>query len=288
MLLVVCHLCKKLAEVWESVRLHSRNVAHSRFLPWDIYIYSRRRCHDKELTIVFRSILALMVLPGYVAPIRFRLSGEWWDIMCFIAGSSASNGQIGQEIARKQEQRPPQTSHPIISCCARTWPWCSNLQSTFCFAFCFFGQMPLLVQTTTQTCPMPNAWLLLVGCWRRFICNSVSSFIAVGSLSTMGQSLYRNDGFTYPQDTLRNDYKAINLAQQVSCFQDMCSMPCFFLAHGVEIHENTMALSLSHGTTWRELQGSESEVKPTCHPAIETLGMQTSRVVAWCFGQPLP
>ena len=154
--------------------------------------------------------------------------------------------------------------------------------------FVFFRQMPLLVQTTTQTCPMPNAWLLLVGCWRRFICNSVSSFIAVGSLSTMGQSLYRNDGFTYPQDTLRNDYKAINLAQKVSCFQDMCSMPCFFLAHGVEIHENTMALSLSHGTTWRELQGSESEVKPTCHPAIETLGMQTSRVVAWCFGQPLP
>ena len=140
MLLVVCHLCKKLAEVWESVRLHSRNVAHSRFLPWDIYIYySRRRCHCYELTIVFRSILALMVLPGYVAPIRFRLSGEWWDIMCFIAGSSASNGQIGQEIARKQEQRPPQTSHPIISCCARTWPWCSNLQSTFCFAFCFFS-----------------------------------------------------------------------------------------------------------------------------------------------------
>ena len=62
-----------------------------------------------------------MVLPGYVAPSQFRLSGEWWDIMCLIAGSSASNGQIGQEIVRRQEQQP-QTSHPIISCCAGLWP----------------------------------------------------------------------------------------------------------------------------------------------------------------------
>ena len=38
-------------------------------------------------------------------------------------------------------------------------PICSQHSALF-----FFGQMPLLVQTPTKTCLMPNAWLLLVGC----------------------------------------------------------------------------------------------------------------------------